>query len=114
IEFDLYVHLIENFLASFLIVLFISIYREKKKGTHLKAKRAGWLIFWFSVSIAVLWEFYQFTCDMIFGTRTWYDPFQWILWDTLSDAFLGIVGGTIGAFLIGKFYWNKILYFFKR
>ncbi len=114
IEFDLYVHLIENFFASFLIVLFISIYREKKKGSHLEARRAGWLIFWFSIGIAILWELYQFTCDMLFGTRTWYDPFQWILWDTTSDALLGIIGGTIGAFLIGKFYWNKILNFFKR
>ncbi len=114
IEFDLYVHFIENFLASFLIVLFISMYREKKKGSHLEAKRAGWLIFWFSIGIAVSWELYQFTCDMVFGTRTWFDPFQWILWDTTSDALLGIIGGTIGAFLIGKFFWNKILNYFKR
>lgn len=114
IEFDLYVHFIENFLASFLIVFSISIYREMKKGSHFSAKKAGWLIFWYSLGIAILWELYQFTCDKIFGTRTWYDPFQWILWDTISDALLGIAGGAVGAFLVGNFFWDKILNYFKR
>ncbi|MFQ6083372.1 MAG: hypothetical protein ACE5WD_08435 [Candidatus Aminicenantia bacterium] len=114
IEFDWFVHFIETFSASLMIVIFITIYKENKNGIYMGAKKAGWLIFWYSIAIAILWEIYQFTGDTILGTKMFYDYNQTVIMDAITDIISGILGGTIGAFLVYKYYWDKILTYFKR
>lgn len=53
-------------------------------------------IFMFSVTGAVIWEFWEFAGDQLFG----FDSQLFSLVDTMSDMIIGSVGGFIAAILV--------------
>ncbi len=90
-NFDNPMHFIGGLSAGFSMLLLLRTF-ENSGWLKLNSSAVFWLLsVALTVSIAVLYEFWEFGMDEIFGMRL-----QWGLTDTMVDLLLG----TLGAMLI--------------
>ncbi len=102
IQFDCFVHFVETFLAALMVVVALSIWKERKGEGWLPAAEASSHIVLIGIIISLLWELYQFTGDLVLGTKMFYDAYQTALLDSLTDVLSGIVGTLLGAKLLSE------------
>ncbi|MBR1811242.1 MAG: hypothetical protein IJ766_06305 [Clostridia bacterium] len=69
---------------------------------HLKPALAALFSFWFSLGLAVAWEFYEFTMDRVYGYQLQRSSLiaETGLRDTMVDLICCAVGALIGMFLV--------------
>jgi len=87
-----------HFLGGLSVCLsYLALLKEARKEKYL-GEMKKFVLFVFIISMvaitAVLWEFFEFSIDLIFKTQA-----QGGLADTMSDLFFGLVGGITGFFL---------------
>ncbi len=99
-----YVDIIEHSFAGILASWFGYELAEAVQGKkhHIKPALAALFAVVFSVSIAVAWEFYEFTMDRIYGYQLQRSSLlsESGLVDTMGDLICCAVGSVVGMFLV--------------
>ena len=86
VHWDKFLHLISGFVIASAAQ---QIY-EKLNGDTTNKILSNWFIFLFSASAASVWEFYEFTADIIFNISAQ---------NGLTDTMLDMIAGTISALI---------------
>ena len=108
---DLFLHFLSGIILGFFS---LTILKALAKDTIFKQLSPIFIFlftFLFSVSIAALWEFWEFAGDQLFG----FDSQLYSLIDTMTDMIIGSLGGLIVSimnFLYVKLGAFKFLYRF--
>lgn len=91
---DIYMHILGGVAATLSINYALRLL-EKHKKIIISNLLVKWIFITVAVTaVAVLWEFYEFTSDLFFGTQH-----QPTLFDTMKDLFNGISGAIIACLL---------------
>lgn len=102
-NYDSVAHILNSAIAYFsLLILFF-----RKNGKYQDKAIAIMSSFLIVIVSGVLWEAYQKTNDVLFGTHMFFDPRQPIRLDAATDIFFNMVGAFI-AVVIANIYWNNI------
>lgn len=100
---DNIVHFISGILFGFLAVFFLNIVYKKQQKSN--ALFVFLFVFAFALSIGVIWEIYEFTCDCLLGLnlQRYLDPngIAYIGHDAVVDTMLDLVMDFGGALFIG-------------
>jgi|SRR5690554_1976207 len=121
--YDKLVHIISGVvlsLVSFEIIQIYSNYIEKKKNQKIPALFTIVFSFTLSITLLVLWEFYEFFADTIsfnfLSSNTNMQRYQWLNSSTffpqsygLLDTMLDLILGALGSFVI-----STILFFILK
>lgn len=97
---DLFVHFLSGVFTSYIALILLTEFKVLKSKNKIFS---AIFIVCFSLSIASLWEFFEFTADKITGGDT-----QWVLKtgvdDTMTDMLVAFLGSILFAFnhLINK------------
>ncbi len=119
--YDKFLHTVSGITISIIAFEIIHLYNiSKELTTRMNPKLVGLFAFTFSVSLLVLWEFYEFSIDTIafqFNSETTRNMqrYQWLNLGTffpqgygLVDTMLDLIVGSIGAAIVSIIGW-KIL-----
>jgi hypothetical protein len=86
-------HVFGGVFIAYSFSLGLEYFQEKKLLSELNVLSSSVFLFALTSTVAVIWEFGEFTLDFFFDTNS-----QAGLEDTMLDMFLGMLGGT--AFII--------------
>lgn len=108
-NYDSAAHILNSIISYFVLLILMFRAGDKYKDKALM------IIFSFLVIVVsgILWEGYQKTNDILFGTHMFFDPRQPINIDVATDIFSNTVGAFIAAIIV-NIYWNKIKEKFLR
>lgn len=87
---DIMMHLLGGVFIAYSFNLSLKYFQENQLIPQLHSLVRAAFLFSLVATAAVLWEFGEFTIDYLFRTSS-----QSGLQDTISDMFLGLVGGTV-------------------
>lgn len=102
-NYDSAAHILNSAIAYFLLLILFF----RKNGKYQDKAIAIISSFLIIVVLGVLWEGYQKSNDVLFGTHMFYDPRQPIRLDAATDIFFNMVGAFVAA-IIANIYWNNI------
>jgi len=94
---DIPMHFLGGFSIAYTSVLFLKFFHKEKLISINNLILFVFVIVSFVMVIAVLWEFWEYLMDFVFGTS-----FQLGLEDSLFDLFMGMFGGFVGAIIFRK------------
>lgn len=86
-ELDMFPHFLGGLVIFFTIRTFLDVFKKELRTTHV-------LLLVFIATI--VWEIFEIYLDSRFGVEFARN------FDSLSDIFLGMLGGLVGVFLTGK------------
>jgi uncharacterized membrane protein YjdF len=105
--YDSLTHFVSAILVAFLAFVAIYILDKYWKGLHMNKYAMAFIVVIFTMAMGVVWEFFEWTTDMLFNTNE-----QWGLFDTMKDLLIdtiaGIFIGIIGVNLIKKGRFQKM------
>lgn len=105
IYWDWLVHFFNGgFLSAVFSLLFLIF---KKNSSRLSTSLFGFILM---IPLSILWEFYEFFGDKIFGSKMFGDWFRPLFFDTIFDILLTILGAFLASLLIFH-YWRSFLKF---
>jgi hypothetical protein len=90
--YDHITHFVSSVLVSFLAFAVIYILDEYWDGLHMDIYAMAFVAVIFTMAMGVVWEFLEWSVDMIFGTTE-----QWGLQDTMLDLLVDTIAGIITA-----------------
>lgn len=102
-NYDSMAHILNSAITYFSIMILFS-YKNGRYQDKTIALTTSFLII---VVLGVLWEGYQKSNDILFGTHMFYDPRQPIRLDFAMDIFSNMIGAFIAS-VIATIYWNDI------
>lgn len=102
-NYDSAAHILNSAIACFLLLILFF----RKNGKYQDKAIAIVSSFLIIVVSGVLWEGYQKSSDILFGTHMFFDPRQPIRLDAATDIFFNMVGAFIVAIIV-NIYWDDI------
>ena len=98
--FDKVVHFLSGVGTSIVGYYALNYYKTERTPKFFR----GLFIVFFSISIATLWEFFEFSCDKILGFHM-----QTLVTSGVDDTMWDLIAATIGS-VIGAWLWSKPFY----
>lgn len=90
--YDILTHFVSALVVSFLAFSIIYILDEYWEGLCMDTYAMAFVVVIFTMAMGVVWEFLEWTVDMVFGTTE-----QLGLQDTMQDLLVDTLGGIIMA-----------------
>jgi len=95
-----------HFLGGFWVAMvFFNFINPKLQITDYKLLITLILVLGFVILIGVLWEFFEFLCDVFISSKGYLEVAQQGIADTISDLFFDLLGGL--ALLVVRRYFPK-------
>lgn len=91
-RYDMLTHFVSALVVSFLAFSIIYILDEYWDGLSMDIYAMAFVVVIFTMAMGVVWEFLEWTVDMVFGTTE-----QLGLQDTMQDLLVDTLGGIIMA-----------------
>jgi len=98
--FDKLVHFLSGVGTSIVGYYALNYYKTEKTPKFFR----GLFIVFFSMAIAVMWEFFEFACDKFLGFHM-----QTLVADGVDDTMCDLLAATLGA-ILGAWLWSKPSY----
>ena len=93
-QYDTLTHFVSSFIIAFLSFISIYLIDEFWDGLQMDRYALAFIVVILTVSFGVIWEFAEWSSDMILGTYE-----QWGYDDTIKDLFVDMMAGIILAIL---------------
>ncbi len=94
-QYDRFLHFMIGFLLVPLLALLLRSILEFF-GDKISKRKLPWLTFVLLLVALFIWEWYQFSLDNMFGTKTFSDSTQLIVVDFWEDILFGFLGAVLG------------------